>query len=167
MTARRNFVAGVDSFIGELNEEGIYAQGYSDDLTVLVREKFESTLGDRVRIALEVVERWCIERGLIVNPGKTDLVLFSRRHTGSNLVGTMKLFGANLELSPQVKYLGVTLDSKLNWIAHVEDKGRKALVAFWVCRNSFGRNWDLQSKAILWLYEAVIRPMISHGCVVW
>ena len=116
---------------------------------------------------MKIVERWYNEVGLKVNPGKKDLVLFSRRRTGSNLVGKIELFGVNLELSSKVKYLGVTLDSKLNWIAHTEDKGRKALAAFWICRKSFGRNWGLPSKAILWLYEAVIRPMISHGSVVW
>jgi len=157
----------VDSLIAKLNAEGIYAQGYSDDLTILIRGKFESTLGDRVRAGIEIVESWCRDKGLKVNPKKTELVLFSRRRTGSNLVGKFKLFNVQLELSTQVKYLGVILDGKLNWIAHVKDKAQKAMAAFWICRNSFGRNWGLPSKAILWLYEAVIRPMLSHGCVVW
>ena len=39
----------VDSLIRRLNEEGIFAQGYSDDLTILIRGKFESTLGERMR----------------------------------------------------------------------------------------------------------------------
>ena len=64
-------------------------------------------------------------------------------------------------------YLGVILDCRLNWTAHVKEKARKALTAFWICRNSFGRNWGLPSRAILWIYEAVVRPMLSHGCVVW
>lgn len=69
-------------------------------------------------------------------------MLFSRRHTGSGLVGKIGLFGKYVELSSQVKYLGVMMDSNINWIA-------------------------LPSKAILWLYEKKIRPMLSHGCVVW
>lgn len=157
----------VDSLIKKLNDEGIFAQGYSDDLTILVRGKFESTLGDSLRVSIRIVEDWCQENGLNVNPKKTDVVLFSRRHKGSNLVGRIRLSGKVIELSSQVKYLGVILDNKLNWIAHVNDKSQKALSAFWICRNSFGRNWGLPSKAILWLYETVIRPMLSHGCVVW
>lgn len=157
----------VDSLIKKLNEQGIFAQGYSDDLTILVRGKFESTLGDRVRTSMRIVEGWCQESGLKVNPDKTSLVLFSRRYTGFDLVGNFRFFGKNIDLGNQVKYLGVILDRKLNWIAHVKDRAQKALTAFWICRNSFGRNWGLPSRAILWLYEAVVRPMMSHGCVVW
>jgi ribonuclease HI len=132
-----------------------------------MRGKFESTLGDRIRRSLKVVEEWCRENGLNVNPTKTELVLFSKRLSGSELVGKIRLFGKDIELASRVKYLGVILDSKLNWIAHVRDRAQKALTAFWICRNSFGRNWGLTSKAILWIYTAVIRPMICHGCVVW
>lgn len=73
--------------------------------------KFESTLGDRVRAAMKIVERWCREKGLKVNPDKTDLVLFTRRHTGSALVGNFRLFGKDIDLSREVKYLGVIIDS--------------------------------------------------------
>lgn len=66
-----------------------------------------------------------------------------------------------------MKYLGVILDQKLKWVEHVKDKAQKALSAFWICRKAFGRNWGMPSKAVLWLYEAVVRPMMSHGCVVW
>ena len=48
-------------------------------------------------------------------------MLFSRRRTGSNLVGKARLFGKDIELSERVKYLGVILYRKLNWIAHVTD----------------------------------------------
>lgn len=114
------------------------AQGYSDDLTILVRGKFKSTLGDRVRAALKTVENWCHEKGLKVNPAKTDLVLFSRRRTGSDLVERIRLFNVEVELSPQVKYLGDTLDSKLNWIAHVKDKRRKLWRLFGSARTPSG-----------------------------
>lgn len=157
----------VDSLIRELNEKGFFCQGYSDDLTIMIRGKFESTLGDRMRSAVKLVEDWCHRNGLSVNPKKTELVLFSKRYTGSHLVGKLRLFGKTIELSSQVKYLGVILDSRLNWIAHVNDRAQKAITAFWICRNSFGRNWGLPSKAILWIYETVIRPMMTHGCVVW
>ena len=111
--------------------------------------------------------KWCQEKGLKVNPDKTDIVLFTRRHKGQSLIGEFKLFGKDIKPTVKVKYLGVTLDKRLNWIEHVKDKSQKALSAFWICRNSFGRNWGLPSKAILWIYEAVVRPMLGHGCVVW
>ena len=112
----------VDSLVAELYDECIFTQGYFDDLTVLVRDKFESTLGDRMRTAIRIVERWCQERGLKVNPEKTDLILFSRRLSGFDLIGEFRLFGKVIDPGSQVKYLGVILDNKLNWITHVGNK---------------------------------------------
>jgi len=145
--------------------EGIFAQGYSDDLTILIRGKFESTLGDRMRYSWRIVEDWCRKNGLKVNPDQTHLVLFSRRCTCQELVGKFRLF--DKDIVPGVKYIGVIIDCKLSWIEQVKDRAHKAVTAFWICRSAFGKNWCLPSKAILWIYEAVIRPMMSHGCVVW
>lgn len=85
---------------------------------------------------------------------KTDLVLFSRRRTGSILVGKVELLEVNLKLSPKVKYLGVTLHSRLNWIVHTEDKGRKTLAAFRICRTPSEES-------------GVYRPKLSCGHAEW
>jgi hypothetical protein len=45
-----------------------------------------------------------------------------------------KLFDTELILNNQVKYLGVILDSKLNWKFHVDYRIRKASIAYWQCR---------------------------------
>src|ERR1700761_5646290 len=116
----------VDPLLKRLNDEGLFAQGYSDDVTILVRSKYESTLGDQIRRSLKIIECWCQETGLNVNPGKTDLILFSRSHSGSDLIEEVKEFSKTVELTDQVKYLGVILDRKLNWIAHLKDKIEKA-----------------------------------------
>lgn len=38
---------------------------------------------------------------------------------------------------------------------------------FWMCRNALGRNWGLSPRAVWWIYTAVVRPMLCHGCLVW
>ena len=80
---------------------------------------YENCMYVCMRTAIRIVERWCQERGLKVNPGKTDLILFSRRLSGFNLIGEFRLFDKVIDPGTQVKYLGVILDNKLNWIAHV------------------------------------------------
>lgn len=59
----------VDSLIRRLNEEGIYAQCYSDDSSVFVCGKFESTIGD-MRRALEVVCSLVCRKGPESQPGR-------------------------------------------------------------------------------------------------
>lgn len=77
------------------------------------------------------------------------------------------LFGTKLTLSKEVKYLGITLDDKLNWSKHLDNRLNKATVAFWQCRRMVGKRWGLAPHIILWLYKMVIVPMISYGAIVW
>jgi hypothetical protein len=50
----------------------------------------------------------------------------------------LRLFGTELRMTDQVKYLGVILDKKLDCKAHLENRMRKACIAYWQCRRSVG-----------------------------
>ena len=77
------------------------------------------------------------------------------------------LFGQEIELKNQVKYLGVILDSKLNWNSHIETRLKKATIALWQCRKAIGKSWGLKPKVVYWIYTAIVRPILTYACVVW
>jgi len=65
-----------------------------------------------------------------------------------------------------VKYLGVILDSKLNWNQHLQKIINKAQTTFAVgC--TCGKKWGLRPNMVHWLHTRVIRPSILHGALVW
>jgi hypothetical protein len=51
-----------------------------------------------------------------------------------------------LILNNQVKHLGVILNSKLNWKFHIENRIRKASVAYLQCHREIGKTWSLKPK---------------------
>jgi hypothetical protein len=53
-----------------------------------------------------------------------------------------RLFGTELRMTDQVKYLGVLLDKKLDWKAHLENRMRKAWIGYWLCRSAVGKIGD-------------------------
>lgn len=114
-----------NDLITRLNAQNIYTIGYADDLTVLITGLFANTICERTQAAPRVVERWCLEYNLTANPSKTEMVLFTNKRNLGNLK-LPKLFNTELKLSPTVKYLGVILDSKLNWNCHLDSKLKKA-----------------------------------------
>jgi hypothetical protein len=71
---------------------------------------------------------------LSVNADKTSIVLFTNNNR--KLVGFKKpvLFGTELQLKNQAKYLGVILEEKLIWNSHIDHRMQKATIAFWQCR---------------------------------
>ena len=66
-----------------------------------------------------MVVNWADKEGLNISPHKTAIVPFTnRRKIGG--IGPLKLHGKELEMRGEVKYLGVILDSKLNWNQHLQ-----------------------------------------------
>jgi hypothetical protein len=72
-----------------------------------------------------------------------------------------------MEKGQEVKYLGVILDSKLNWNQHLQKIIRKAQTTFAVVRRMYGKRWGLRPNTVHWLYTRVIRPSILHAALVW
>ena len=156
----------VDDLLTKLNAKGYLAIGYADDIAILISGKFEETLGQLMDEAFRIVEKWCLETGLSVNPTKTGLVLFTRKRKLLAL-RLPTLFGVELELADKAKYLGVILDSKLSWREQIEERNRKASKVFWQCRKAFGKNWGLRPSVLHWMYKAIVRPILCYGCMVW
>jgi hypothetical protein len=127
-----------DELLTRLNEGGIYAQGWADDICLLTVGKFPNTVSGLMQWALHSVEGWCGEHGLSVNPYKTGLVAFTRKR---KLPGFYKprLFGVTLQCSRSTKYLGVILDARLTWKEHIEAKVGKARNMMWACGRACGR----------------------------
>ena len=118
-----------DSLLKWLSKRGVYAQGYADDGVVLVIGT--DTVCDIMQRTVKGIEEWCTCHQLAVNPTKTEMVLFTRRFKIQDWTDDVK------SCVKQVKYLGVILDSKLNWKAHVDAKCQKAITAFYqLCRTT-------------------------------
>jgi hypothetical protein len=66
-----------------------------------------------------------------------------------------------------VNYLGVFLDSKVNWNQHKQNVIKKAQTTLAVVRRSCGIRWGLRPSMVHWLYTRVIRPFIFYGALVW
>ncbi|XP_048484155.1 uncharacterized protein LOC105391530 [Plutella xylostella] len=156
----------VDTLLCELNEARFDTQGYADDLVITIVGKSASTISDLMQRALRMVERWCREYELSVNASKTIIVPFTRRRILDGL-RPPDFFGETVNFSKEAKYLGVILDQKLTWNQHLQYIAQKAKCAMGSCCRLVGKKWGLKPKLTLWLYEAVVRPMVTYGCVVW
>jgi hypothetical protein len=83
--------------------------------------------------AVNCVENWGREIDLSVNANKTTMVLFTNNRKIGGFYNP-RLLGTELKMTDQVKYLGVILDKKLDWKAHLEN----ILVFRWHLRVSSG-----------------------------
>jgi len=68
----------VDELLWNLNDAGLYAHAYADDIVILCNGTKDRLRGAIAR-ALRMVGNWCDLVGLRVNPTKAQLMLFSRK----------------------------------------------------------------------------------------
>ena len=154
-----------DALLGQLETANVHSLGFADDFVLLIRGHFPDVIFDRMQQALKIVEKFTNSVSLSVNPSKVGAMLFTKRR---NLrTKPLLLFGKEISLVSEFKYLGLTLDCKLNWRSHLDNRIQKACRTLGQCRRALGRVWGLTPKVVHWLYTSVVRPVFSYGAVAW
>ena len=91
----------IGELIQTLHDLGYEVQGFADDLVIMVRGKFETTITDRMQLALNTTSNWCQEKGLTINPSKTTVVPFTRRKKLQ--LSALTIGGTTLTYSEEMK----------------------------------------------------------------
>lgn len=156
----------LDELLQKLEKLGCKIVAYADDLALIASGKFPEILAQLIQSALNELVKWSKGSGLGVNPAKSELILFTRRHK-IPFFKLPEIGGQPLKLKESARYLGLILDRKLLWRENIEERVRKATVALYTCRKAIGKRWGMQPRVVYWLYTAVVRPILMYGSLVW
>jgi hypothetical protein len=77
------------------------------------------------------------------------------------------LSGHILQITTEVKYLPLILDKGLTQKAQLKNVMNKAYRAFWTCKGTSGKTWGLKPRVVHWIYNTVIRTVLTYGSMVW
>lgn len=135
---------------------------YADDLKLFCR------IGDRsdcisLSTNLRRIERWCISNKLSLNACKCKVMTFSLKP--EKIIYDYEINNIVLERPATFIDLGVTFDSKLSFIPHIEAICSSANKMYgFLVRNS----WDFNDQDTLKaLYFAYVRSKIEYADVIW
>ena len=148
--------------INTLYVEGI---GYADDCGVLSGGSRLDHMVSRVQKVLDKLTAWGRTCGLRFNPDKSVAVFFTRSRKIPKI--KLKLDGQDLEYKQEVRYLGVLLDQKLHWNAHINDRITKAKRMMAKVAAITWNNWGPKPKLMKWAYTGMIRPFIAYAAMIW
>ena len=154
-----------DYAIQIINRYNIEGNGYADDCSALAGGRRLDHALKRLQKMLDDLTEWGRSCGLKFNPEKSIAVVFSRRRKGPPFA--LKIDGKEIQYQTEVKYLGVTLDSKLHWTKHIEDKLSKTKKYLGKIATMTRNNWGPKPKLMRWAYIGIVRPMMCYGSMIW
>jgi len=140
---------------------------YIDDIGLVASsESIEKNCKILKEAAIRIFEKGA-DNLIQFDPEKTELIHFhSKRNIGENV---NICFSENylVEAKPTVKWLGIWLDSKLNFKEHVEKKVAQATRIFHQIKRLSNTERGLSFQAIRQLYIACITSIADYGVPIW
>ena len=94
-----------------------------------------------LREDLRKLAKWFAKWRIKLNPEKTKVIIFSRSSLTRNSEPILKLYGERLKIYPQVKFLGITFDSKF----------------------TVNKKWGPSPSTILQIYKQCVWPISKYG----
>src|SRR3982074_1384771 len=99
-------------------------------------------------------------------PKKYELIHFSRCRR-FNLRAGIRLEGETKTPSPDICILGIWVDTKLQWSAHLREAKKKAASQIGALVRTTASTWGASFLRARQVYSAAIRPALAYGAVVW
>jgi hypothetical protein len=136
---------------------------YADDLAIYAVNYDVGNIQQTIQSACASLNGFFLGIGLSISEAKSELVLFSRRHTNPPIC--VSLNGRSMPVVPNFRYLGVVFDGKLLWGAHVRYIQQKCFKRINFLRSMAGVSWGAHPDVMLILYKGLIRSVLEYGCV--
>ncbi|MCP4489717.1 MAG: reverse transcriptase family protein, partial [Gammaproteobacteria bacterium] len=134
---------------------------FADDANLIISADTYEQLNEVVNIVLKYVENWVANNGLMLNAGKTKYMIFTNKARGDI---DISIYGKQLKKSDHERFLGVIIDSKLNWTPHITHLKTK------ISRNA-GVMYKLKglvpSSVLKMLYNSFIQSHVYYCSPVW
>jgi len=152
-------------YVESLSKAGLKANHFmfADDTALLYYGSDQKKLEKLINKDLKLFSQWLCANKLILNENKTVYIRFQEKNK-KVLPSNLKINYKCINQVTSHKYLGLTIDEKLNWDKHVDDIFKKltGFVGAFRHINSF-----LSSKCKNMFYFAHIQSILSYLIPIW
>ena len=136
---------------------------FADDTGLCASSKTVQFAAKLLRKDVRKLAKWCAKWRIKLNPEKIKVIIFSRSSLPRNSEPILKLYGERLKIYPQVKFLGITFDSKFTFQKHFEEILVHCNTRYHRIRPSVNKTWRPSQSTILQLYEQCVWPIFEYG----
>jgi hypothetical protein len=137
---------------------------YADDTAVIATSRKPTLLVSYLESYLNDLQRWLSEWRIAINVSKSSAIIFARAGRRFIRPRPVTLFGESIEWVVTTRYLGVTLDKRLTWSAHIVQVRKRTAQRMGMLGPLLNRKSDLFVRNGVLLYKQLIRPMMDYAC---
>lgn len=138
--------------------------GFADDLAVLVVAKHLEDVELFADESVEIVRKWMKSVGLALADHKTEVLLVSKRKIMEKI--TVTVGNHVVESKDEIRYLGVILDSRLNFRAHTKYAVEKASRMYTALARMLANSGGPRSSRRMLLARVITSTML-YGAQIW
>lgn len=145
---------------------------FVDDSAIWTTSKLPKIAISKIQKALTTIETWSSTYGFIINPTKTQAIVFSNgtsKATSKKIADLpqLTLCGTPLPYLEKITFLGMIFDKYLTWKDHILNllvRCQKDL-NFIKCIQK--NNWGTDKQALMRIYKATIWAKINYGSIAY
>ena len=154
-----------DSLLWSYDYSGANQFGFADDTKLVVLGFDFEVMLSIAQTAIDIAVTWAQKTGVEFCTNKTQVLFFTK----SRFVPykNLHLYGDSLPWSKDAKYLGITIDHKLTFRKHIQNRVAAAKRKLMILRQALGNVWGPSPAITKWAYTGVVRPSLTYGSVVW
>ena len=151
-------------YINDIFEQPLegYIQLYADDAVFLYNGSNYPEIEVKMKKDITIINNWFNSNYLAMHENKTVLMTFSFTECIYNF--NLWLNSVKLKQVDQIKYLGLILQSNLNWKPHIDHIKNKIVPIIFALRKT--RNYITERSAWM-IYNSFILPHFSYLISVW
>ena len=135
---------------------------YADDANIIIQGPDIATITQQLRNLFDVLPNWVSCNGLALNLKKTKYMIFSRKNV--DLTEDLKISNTKIERIKEAKFLGVIVDEKLNWSAHIKTLQSKMSRYIGIM---YRLKKLLPIQVRIQIYQSFIQSHVNYCSLVW
>ena len=151
-------------YINDLQNAIFNPRLFADDTCLIISDPSLENLEFQCNSELRKLHNWCNCNKLQINPQKSAVILIPPKVNDNNCDFKLLYNDCFITSTESYKYLGVTLDKKLDFKVHISNivtKTSRSIGILSKLRHVF------PSSTLLLLYYALVQPHLLYGITLW
>lgn len=137
---------------------------FADDTAIMAIGDNHSQSTQKVQSAVNRIVEWTDKWRIKLNESKSVHIDFTNKREQYHPV---RINNQVIPYSNTAKYLGLTLDAKLRWKAHVKKKKEELGIRYQKMNWLIGRRSPMSIKSKIMVYNQILKPVWTYGIQLW